>query len=615
MARDVTTRNAGTFDRIAPADARTLIGLFLRRCERTPDAGAYLEFDANAARWHDYRWRDVQTIVGRWQEALALERLAPGERVAVLVRNGVDWVAFDIAAQGLGLVVVPLYTTDSPGNIAYILGDSGARLLLVGSTAQWHALAPHRHEFPGLDRVVCLGADRPAHIEAGIAWHPVAGWLPPAAPSPEDRCGDPNALATLVYTSGTTGRPKGVMLSHANILANADGVLEAVPGYREDVYLSFLPLSHAFERTAGYYVPMMAGSTVAYARSVQELADDLLVVRPTVLVSVPRIYERAYARITQGLAGRALARKLFDAAVAIGWQRFEATQGRGPGPGPLARLAWPVLRRLVARRVLDRFGGRLRLAVSGGAPLAPKLARAFIGLGVPLIQGYGLTEAAPVVASNRLDDNVPDSVGVPLPGVEVRLGDRDELLVRSPGVMLGYWQRLEATCEAIEADGWLRTGDQARIERGHVYIIGRLKEILVLSTAEKIAPADLEMAITEDPLFEQAMAIGEGMPHLAALVVLSSEAWSPFARAVGVDPAGDESLNAPAVLRAVLARIEQRLAPFPSHARVREVWLTLEPWTIENGLITPTMKLKRVELASRFAPQIARLYEQSRAAA
>ena len=615
MARDVTTRNAGTVGRIAPAEARTLPGLFLRRCERTPDAGAYREFDANTGRWQGYRWRDVQTIVGRWQEALALERLAPGERVAVLVRNGVDWVAFDIAAQGLGLVVVPLYTTDCAGNIAYILGDSGARLLLVGSTAQWHALAPHRHEFPALDQVVCLDADRPAHTEAGLAWRPVADWLPPGAPAPEDRHGDPNALATLVYTSGTTGRPKGVMLSHANILANADSVLEAVPGYREDVYLSFLPLSHAFERTVGYYVPMMAGSTVAYARSVQMLAEDLLAVRPTVLVSVPRIYERAYARITQGLAERVLARKLFDTAVAIGWQRFEATQGRGRGPGPLARLAWPVLRGLVARRVLDRFGGRLRLAVSGGAPLAPKLARVFIGLGVPLMQGYGLTEAGPVVTGNRLDDNVPDSVGLPLPGIEVRLGEKDELLVGSPGVMLGYWQRPEATREAIEAGGWLHTGDQARIENGHVHIIGRLKEILVLSTAEKIAPADLEMAITDDPLFEQVMAVGEGMPHVAALVVLPSAAWPPFARAVGVDPAGTESLNAPAVLRAVLKRIEQRLAPFPSYARVRRVWLTLEPWTIENGLITPTMKLKRAELASRFASEIARLYEQSRAAA
>ncbi len=401
------------------------------------------------------------------------------------------------------------------------------------------------------------------------------------------------------------GRPKGVMLSHANLLANAQAVLDAVPGYREDVYLSFLPLSHAFERTVGYYVPMMAGSTVAYARSVQHLAEDLAAVRPTVLVSVPRIYERAYARIAADLATRRLARALFDATVTIGWDRFE-----GRHRGPAATLAWPFLRRLVAKRILDHFGGRVRIAVSGGAPLAPSLARVFIGLGLPLLQGYGLTEAAPVVTGNRLDDNLPDSVGLPLPGVELRLGAGDELLVRGPNVMLGYWQRPDATRAAIDAEGWLHTGDRARIEGGRVYIVGRLKEILVLSTAEKVAPADLELAITEDPHFDQAMVVGEGKPYLAALVVLNGESWPGFARAAGVDPRDPGALAAPAVLSAALARIERQLARFPSYARVRRVWLTLEAWTIENGLITPTLKLKRTELAQRFAAEIARLHDQ-----
>ena len=394
-------------------------------------------------------------------------------------------------------------------------------------------------------------------------------------------------------------------MSHANLLANAQAVLDAVPGYREDVYLSFLPLSHAFERTVGYYVPMMAGSTVAYARSVQHLAEDLAAVRPTVLVSVPRIYERAYARIAADLATRRLARALFDATVTIGWDRFE-----GRHRGPAATLTWPFLRRLVAKRILDHFGGRVRIAVSGGAPLAPSLARVFIGLGLPLLQGYGLTEAAPVVTGNRLDDNLPDSVGLPLPGVELRLGAGDELLVRGPNVMLGYWQRPDATRAAIDAEGWLHTGDTARIEGGRVYIVGRLKEILVLSTAEKVAPADLELAITEDPHFDQAMVVGEGKPYLAALVVLNGESWPGLARAAGVDPRDPGALAAPAVLSAALARIERQLARFPSYARVRRVWLTLEPWTIENGLITPTLKLKRTELAQRFAAEIARLHDQ-----
>ncbi len=597
---------------ISPAEARTLPGLFLCRSAHTPEGEAYRQYDVSAAAWRSYTWREMRTEVGRWQAALAGEGLAPGDRVAVLLPNSVEWVCFDLAAQGLGLVIVPLYTTDSPGNIAHILGDSGARLLLIGTAVQWRVLAPLRGQFPALERVVCLEREGIQGTDPGIAWTAIAQWLPADAAAPQDRAGDPGTLATIVYTSGTTGRPKGVMLSHASILANAEAVLRHVPGYPEDRYLSFLPLSHGFERTAGYYVPMMAGSCVAFARSVQSLAEDLLAVRPTVLVSVPRIYERAYSRIMEGLAARPLARALFEWTVDIGWQRFQAAQGRGAGPGPLARLAWPLLHRLVAGRVLARFGGRVRIAVSGGAALPSSLARCFIGLGLPLLQGYGLTETAPVVAGNRVEDNVPESVGAPLPGTELKLGNDGELLVRSASVMLGYWRHPDATRDAFDPQGWLRTGDQARIESGRVYIVGRLKEILVLSTAEKIAPGDLEMAITADPLFDQAMVVGEGRPHLGALVVLNGEAWPAFAQSCGVPPAEARALAAPAVAEAVLKRIEARLQPFPAPARVRSVWLTLDPWTIENGLITPTMKLKRAELEKRFATAIAGLYGTSR---
>jgi long-chain acyl-CoA synthetase len=595
-------KRVGTRDAIGADEARTVPGLFLRRCERTPDAEAYRQRDPE--QWRAYTWRDMKREVGRWQRALAREPLARGDRVAVLARSGVEWVAFDLAAQSLGLVVVPLYTTDNPGNLAHILGDSGARLLFADTVARWRALAPLAREFPSLEGLVCLEESGPDERFAGVGFSVVRDWLPAEAADPEDRAGPPESLATIVYTSGTLGRPKGVMLSHANLLANAQAVLAAVAGYREDLYLSFLPLSHAFERTVGYYVPMMAGSTVAYARSVQRLPEDLAAVRPTVLVSVPRIYERAYARIAGDLAERRLARALFDATVALGWRRFE---GR---PGVAATLAWPLARRLVAKRILDRLGGRVRVAVSGGAPLAPEHARVFIGLGLPLLQGYGLTEAAPVVAANRLDDNVPDSVGRALPGVELRLGADDELLVRGPNVMLGYWRQPDATRAAIDLDGWLHTGDKARIEDGRVHIVGRLKEILVLSTAEKVPPADLELAITEDPHFEQAMVVGEGLPYLAALVVLSRERWPGLAHAAGVDPRDPGALSAPAVVSAALARIERQLARFPSYARVRRAWLTLEPWTIEAGLITPTLKLKRAALAQRFAEAIAQLYRR-----
>ncbi len=599
-----------TFDPIRSEQAQTLHGLFLRRCERTPGREAYRQYETAAGQWRSYTWRDMRSLVARWQSALAREGFAPGERVAVLLQNSVEWVCLDQAAQALGLVVVPLYATDSPENIAYILGDSGARLLLVGEIGQWQALAPLRAQFPQLARTLCVSACAEAPAAAGVRLSFLADWLPDTAAALSVHAAAADALATIVYTSGTTGRPKGVMLSHRNILWNVAAVLQLIPGYIEDLYLSFLPLSHSFERSVGYYLPMVTGSSVAFARSVQDLAEDLLVIRPTMLVSVPRIYERVYAKLQQALERKgAPAKALFRWAQAIGWRRFEAAQQRGAAPGLLAQMLWPLLRRSVADPILARLGGRLRIAMSGGAPLSPRLARCFIGLGLPLLQGYGLTEAAPIVTANTPENNVPESVGVALPGIELRLGAKNELLVRGPNVMLGYWNDAQKTRETVDEQGWLRTGDVARIDGGgRVYIVGRLKEILVMSTGEKVPPNDLELAIAADPLFDQALVVGEGKPYLAALIVLNPEAWNEFARALALDPADAQSTTAPTVLQSVRERVGELLHGFPAHARVRELWLTLEPWTVENGLITPTMKLKRAQLERRYAGEIRRLY-------
>ena len=599
-----------TLDLIRSDQAQTLHGLFLRRCERTPEREAYRQFESASAQWKSYTWRDMRALVARWQTALAREGFAPGERVAVLLKNSVEWVCLDQAAQALGLVVVPLYATDSPENIAYILGDSGTRLLLLGEIGQWQALAPLRAQFSQLTRTLCVSASAHAPAAAGVRLSFLADWLPDTGAALRTHAADPGAVATIVYTSGTTGRPKGVMLSHRNILWDVEAVLQLIPGYVEDLYLSFLPLSHSFERSVGYYLPMMTGSTVAYARSAQDLAEDLLVIRPTMLVSVPRIYERVYAKLQQGLEQKgAVARALFRWAEEIGWRRFEAAQHRGAAPGPIAQVLWPLLRRLVADKILSRLGGRLRIAMSGGAPLSPKLSRCFIGLGLPLLQGYGLTEASPIVTANSLDNSLPESVGVALPGIALKLGDKNELLVKGPNVMLGYWNDPQKTREAVDGEGWLHTGDVARIDDdGHVYIVGRLKEILVMSTGEKVPPNDLELAIAEDPLFDQAMVVGEGKPHLAALIVLNADAWREFARALALDPADPKSAAAPAALQSARDRVGASLHSFPAYARVRELWLTLEPWTVENGLITPTLKLKRAQLEQRYAGEIRRLY-------
>ena len=453
--------------------------------------------------------------------------------------------------------------------------------------------------WPGVGEREAIDADE--RVVAAEDWLPASGRL--AA-----RKGSPNALASIVYTSGTTGRPKGVMLSHRNMLSVAHTGLTMVDVYQEDLFLSFLPLSHTLERTGGYYLPMLAGAGVAYARSVNQLAEDMISVQPTILIAVPRVFERIYGRIQQQMTKKsALARFLFNATVAVGWRRFEAAQGRG-GAG-LGSLFWPLLDKLVASKVRGRLGGRMRMIVSGGAALPVRVARTFVGLGLRLLQGYGLTEAAPIVSVNLPERNDPASVGVALRGIEVRIGADDELLVRSPGVMLGYWNNHAATAAAIDSDGWLHTGDQARIENDFIYITGRIKDILVLSNGEKVPPGDMELAIALDPLFEQALVVGEGRSYLSALLVLNQEEWVRFAKERGVDPFEPASLRDNKVCNAAIARVKDALHDFPGYAKIRRVCLFLEPWTLEDGLVTPTMKLKRARVLEKHAADVEAMYK------
>lgn len=621
-----------TQDLIPPGEARTLDGLFQARVRRSPQRLAYQAFDRHGGTWWSLSWGEIGEQVSRWQSALVLEPgLAPGDRVAILLRNCPEWIFFEQAALSLGLVVVPLYTDDRPDNLALILEDAEAKVLLVQDAGRWQRLAPALGGGSALSRILVLEARAPLQepavpVEAWLA--AAAGFPAPAPASGSDFTGasapasafaaapalpaatppaagvelgrergaaNPEDLATIVYTSGTTGRPKGVMLSHRNVLSDVAAALQVVDCYAEDVFLSFLPFSHTLERTAGYYLPMMAGAAVAFARSISQLGEDLQVVRPTVLVAVPRVFERIYARLLDQVQGRpAPVRWLFRLAIAAGWRQFEHWQGRAAWH-PLVLLA-PGLRHLVAGPVRARLGGRLRITVSGGAPLSGEVARLFLGLGLPLLQGYGLTETSPVVSVNSLAVNDPASVGLALPGVEVSLGERDELLVRGPIVMQGYWRHPEATRAILDAQGWLHTGDQARLDGRRVTITGRIKDILVLSNGEKVAPADLEQAICLDPLFEQALVLGEGWPALGALLVLSTERWPALARDLGLDPTDPVSLRDPHLQRELLKRVRGVLATFPGHAKIRRLALTLEPWTVENGLLTPTLKVKRAEV-------------------
>jgi long-chain acyl-CoA synthetase len=374
------------------------------------------------------------------------------------------------------------------------------------------------------------------------------------------------------------------MLSHGNIVSNvascqATGLVRA-----DDVFLSFLPLSHMFERTGGYYLPLSLAAKVVFARSVTLLPDDLKEQQPTVLFAVPRIFEKFHARLEKELAKDEKKQKLFRRIVEAGWA---AHQGTG---GLMDHFMSGFLRGRAAKPVLDRLGGKLRLAVVGGAALDPAIAKTFIGLGLTVLHGYGMTEAAPVVCVNRQGrrngkpENMPETVGPPLPGVEVQLSAQNELLVRGPNVMLGYWQDEAATARVLK-NGWLHTGDLAEMVDGRVAIRGRLKDILVLSNGEKLPPQDVELAILSDDVFEQGMLVGEGKPFLS-LIVVSQET--------------DE--------RQLIKRANERLKAFPRYVRVRRVVVSQEPWTVDNGLVTPTLKVKRAKVMERFAREMDAVY-------
>ncbi|MBI5889801.1 MAG: long-chain fatty acid--CoA ligase [Nitrosomonadales bacterium] len=594
-------------DLIAQDVAVTLDGLFHERARRAPDRVAYRYFDDHRCEWQELSWGEMEHEIARWQAAMEREGLQPGDRVAIMLKNSPQWVVFDQAALGLGLVTVPLYVTDRPENVAHVLQDSGARVLLIDNATHWHPLHEACTGIDTLTRIVTLRT--PPEGDNDERLRSADEWVPDTHEGFRHRVRDPGTLATIVYTSGTTGKSKGVMLSHRNLLSNAEGSLQCFTVYPGDIFLSFLPMSHCLERTAGYYVPVMAGARVAYARSVQQLQEDLALIRPTVLIAVPRIFERIQCGIRNKLdKGPASTRRLFELAVNVGNRHFEHLQGRAPWHPKL--LLWPLLKKLVADKLLARLGGRLRLAITGGAALSADNARTFIGLGMHILQGYGLSETSPVISVNRLDNNLPSSVGPKVPNLEIRLGEHNALEVRGPSVMLGYWNNAAATQAIIGVDGWLNTGDVASIDGdGRITITGRIKEIIVLSNGEKIPPNDMEAAILADPLFEQVMVVGEGKAYLGLLTVVNRERWVEAMRERNLPAEWPESLHSSQTRAYALQRVTQQLHAFPGYARIRKVALLADPWTTDNGMLTPTLKIKRAKVLEHHRKEYAALYE------
>lgn len=588
----------------------TLPQLLVNSVERYGEREALRQFDKETKSWHSLSYAQLMARVMEWRRAYAAMNLERGTRIGILMPNSIDHACADQAALANGLVPVPLHAIDTPGASAFILSDSRAKVLVTNKLTRWKQIKAAGGDLQDLTAVIITEDE--VDDETGMV-RGLSEWLAagthvvelPEGPKEDD-------LAGIVYTSGTTGRPKGVMLTHGNIVSNVKATLECVFPQVGDIFLSFLPLSHTFERTAGYYLALATGCTIAYNRSVLLLADDLKTIRPTVIISVPRVYERIFARVQDKLKkSRPEARYLFDWAVEIGWRDF-CRRNHLPvehtGRAWLDGLMRPLVRK-VSSTLLDQFGGRLRIAISGGAALSSKVARTFCGLGLPIIQGYGMTEASPIIAGNNRTLNQPNTVGKPFNNVEVRLGEGDEIQIKGPSITRGYWNRPDATADAFTEDGWFRTGDVGGFnELGLLSIKGRIKEIIVTSTGEKVPPADLEAAIETDPLFSQCYVIGENRPYLSLITVVNPDEWASFAKSCGVDPADPASLDNPSVKTAALKRAKTAAGEFPHYALPRAVVLTQEPWTIENGLITPTLKLKRGPLSKKFANVIAQLY-------
>lgn len=588
----------------------TLPQLLVNSVERYGEREALRQFDKETKSWHSLSYAQLMARVMEWRRAYAAMNLERGTRIGILMPNSIDHACADQAALANGLVPVPLHAIDTPGASAFILSDSRAQVLVTNKLTRWKQIQAAGGDLQDLTAVIITEDE--VDDETGMV-RGLSEWLAagthvvelPEGPKEDD-------LAGIVYTSGTTGRPKGVMLTHGNIVSNVKATLECVFPQVGDIFLSFLPLSHTFERTAGYYLALATGCTIAYNRSVLLLADDLKTIRPTVIISVPRVYERIFARVQDKLKkSRPAARYLFDWAVEIGWRDFcrrNHLPVEHPGRAWLDGLMRPLVRK-VSSTLLDQFGGRLRIAISGGAALSSKVARTFCGLGLPIIQGYGMTEASPIIAGNNRTLNQPNTVGKPFNNVEVRLGEGDEIQIKGPSITRGYWNRPDATADAFTEDGWFRTGDVGGFnELGLLSIKGRIKEIIVTSTGEKVPPADLEAAIETDPLFSQCYVIGENRPYLSLITVVNPDEWASFAKSCGVDPADPASLDNPSVKTSALKRAKTAAGEFPHYALPRAVVLTQEPWTIENGLITPTLKLKRGPLSKKFANVIAQLY-------
>ncbi|MDW8340453.1 MAG: long-chain fatty acid--CoA ligase [Geminicoccaceae bacterium] len=558
--------------------------------------------------WRARSWTEVAREARALARCLRAHGVGPGDRVVIVAENRPEWCIADLACLALGAVTAPAYTTWTAEDLAYVLAHCEARAVVVGGGASPQRLARALGRAPAPALVIAL--EEPPAVPAETR---LLDWRSALARGAEEtaelggaRAG-PEDIACFIYTSGTGGRPKGVMLPHRSILANIEGVwslLEEV-GVGDDAFLSVLPLSHAYEHTVGQFLPIAIGAEIWYADGVERVASDLLEARPTIFTCVPRLLDLMRQRILAAVERRGGIRaRLFRAALALGLRRL--AQGGRLDP---ARAAFDaLLERLVRAEIRARFGGRLKAMVSGGAPLNPEVGRFFLALGVPLLQGYGQTEAGPVISANRPRRVKIETVGPPLDGVEVRIAEDGEILVRGKLVMKGYFKDPEATA-AVLRDGWLYTGDVGTLdEDGYLTITDRKKDIIVLSGGDNVAPQKVEGVLLLEPEIAQAVVFGDARPHLVALVVPSKELLEAAATRRGVPLGSPELARDDELRRAVEAAVARANARLSAIERIRRIEILSEPFTVENGLLTPTLKLRRGRILERHGAVLEQLY-------
>lgn len=571
----------------------------------------YKQNDGTA--WQEISWLEFSRRVRAVAIYLVSTGVKKGDKVLLLSENRPEWPISDLAILSIGGITVPAYFTSTPSQIDYIVRDSDAKIALVSTMEQLKKITSG--ESGGRIEKILLFDEADTALPDGTI--PISAIIEQYSGQGTDRIDaamdatTKDDIASILYTSGTTGPPKGVMLTHGNFLSNVLACADVVNIGREDTLLSFLPLSHAFERTAGYYVPLVQGAAIAYAESIDKLPQNMLEVKPTVMLGVPRFYEKIYARILETAGkGPSLKRILFGWGVETGMTCSARRRDKRRIP-PMLALKRTIADRIIFRKIRSGFGGRLRFFVSGGAPLSRQIADFFDALGVIILEGYGLTETSPVITCNTESHRKRGSVGRPLPGVEVRISEDGEILTRGPHVMKGYYKKDELTSEAIKG-GWFYTGDIGILDNeGYLTITDRKKDIIITSGGKNVAPQNIETALVADPLISQVMIYGENKKFLTALIVPDMEKLVETAGSIGIKNASIETLIGKEEIRNLYSeRVGEMLKDFAPFEKIKKFVLLPEEFSMGKGEITPTLKVNRKVVTERYKGLLEELYEE-----